>query len=151
MNLKPGKRAPKAIQVEMWMGISADEAHRMKPSKDEWITNRYPLIDMNLTRAQLYNWFNIHYPGRNLPRSACVGCPYHTNMEWKWLKENDPKSFEDAVFIDRAIREIPQLRGTLKAEGYLHRERKSLDSVDFTQVENYDDFMASECEGLCGV
>ena len=151
LNLEPGRRAPKNVQVEMWMGISFDEAHRMKPSRDEWITNRYPLIDMELTRAQLYDWFAKRYPGRKLPRSACVGCPYHTNMEWKWLKENDPKSFQDAVFIDRAIREVPHIRGTLRGTGYLHRERQSLDSIDFDAVQDYDDFMASECEGMCGV
>ena len=151
LRLESGKRAPKDKQVEMWMGISADEAHRMKPSRDEWITNRFPLIEMDLTRAHLYTWFKQRYPERHLPRSACIGCPYHTNTEWKYLKDNDPKSFQDAVFVDRAIREIPHLRGTLRGEGYLHKERKSLDSVDFSQTEDYEDLMASECEGLCGV
>ena len=151
LNLEHGKRAPKNIQVEMWMGISTDEALRMKDSRDEWITNRFPLIEMGLTRAQLYDWFAKRYPGRKLPRSACIGCPYHTNTEWKWLKENDPKSFSDAIFVDKAIREIPQVRGTLRGDGYLHRERQSLDSVDFSIAQDYDDFMASECEGMCGV
>lgn len=151
LKLENGRRAPKDKSVEMWMGISMDESHRVKESRDEWITNRYPLIDMGLTRAQLYKWFAENYPGRELPRSACVGCPYHTNMEWKWLKDNDPKSFDDAVFIDKAIRNVPRLRGTLRGEGYLHRDRQDLDTVDFSKVEDYDDFMASECEGLCGV
>ena len=151
LKLKPGRRAPKNIQVEMWMGISTDESHRIKDSRDEWITNRYPLIDFGMTRAQLYKWFKDRYPDRELPRSACVGCPHHSNMEWKWLKENDPKSFQDAVFIDRAIREIPTVSGTLRGRGYLHRERQSLDSIDFSVVQDYDDFMASECEGMCGV
>lgn len=151
LKLTPGRRAPMDVQVEMWMGISADEAQRMKPSRDEWITNRFPLVDMDLTRAQLYSWFKERYPERPLPRSACVGCPYHTNTEWKWLQENDPESFQDAVFIDKAIREVPHIRGTLRGEGYLHRDRKSLDSVDFSQTETYEDFMANECEGLCGV
>ena len=151
LDLKPGKRAPKNVQVEMWMGISQDEAHRMRDSRDEWITNRYPLIEMELTRAQLYKWFEDRYPGRKLPRSACIGCPYHNNMEWKSIKENDPKSFQDAVFIDRAIREVPRIRGSLKGEGYLHKSRQSLDTVDFSKEQDYDDFMESECEGLCGV
>ena len=151
LDLKPGKRAPKNLQVEMWMGISMDESHRMKESRDEWITNRFPLIEMGLTRAQLYKWFEERYPGRTLPRSACIGCPYHSNMEWKWIKENDPKSFSDAVFIDRAMREVPKIRGSLKGDGYLHKSRTSLDTVDFSEEQDYDDFMAGECEGLCGV
>ncbi|MYC80121.1 MAG: hypothetical protein F4W68_06470 [Cenarchaeum sp. SB0661_bin_35] len=151
LELEPGKRAPMDKQVEMWIGISVDEVRRMKPSRDEWITNRFPLVDLGLTRAQLYSWFKERYPDRYLPRSACIGCPYHTNMEWKWLKENDPKSFQDAVFIDKAIREVPHIRGTLRGEGYLHKERKSLDAVDFSQTESYEDFMVGECEGMCGV
>ena len=151
LKLKPGRRAPMDVQVEMWMGISADEVSRKKPSRDEWITNRFPLIDMDLTRAHLYGWFAERYPGRVLPRSACIGCPYHNNMEWKWLKDNDPKSFQDAVFVDRAMREIPNIRDIFVGEGYLHRDRKSLDTVDLDRAEDYDDFMSSECEGLCGI
>ena len=151
LKLKPGRRAPMDVQVEMWMGISADEVSRKKPSRDEWITNRFPLIDMDLTRAHLYSWFAERYPGRVLPRSACIGCPYHNNMEWKWLKENDQKSFQDAVFVDKAMREIPNIRDIFVGEGYLHRERKSLDTIDFDKAEDYDDFMSSECEGLCGI
>ena len=70
LKLEPGRRAPMDMQVEMWMGISADEAQRMKPSRDEWITNRFPLVDMELTRAQLYAWFKERHPDRFLPRSA---------------------------------------------------------------------------------
>lgn len=153
LKLKPGRRAPKNVQVEMWMGISLDEAHRMKPSRDEWITNRYPLMEMELTRSDLQEWFHERYPDRPLPRSACVGCPFHTDTEWKWLKENDPASFKDAVFVDRAIRDIPKLRGSLRGEGYLHRDRKSLDSIDFTTNNGGggDDTMMGECEGMCGV
>ena len=151
LKLEPGKRAPKDVQVEMWMGISADESHRKKDSRDEWITNRYPLVDMELTRAHLYSWFSERYPGRVLPRSACAGCPYHTNMEWKWLKDNDPESFRDAVFVDRAIREIPDLRSIMKGKAYLHRDKKNLDEVDFSQTDDYDDHMLNECEGLCGL
>ena len=151
LNLEPGQRVPRDVEVEMWMGISIDESHRIKPNKDIWITNRYPLIEMELTRAQLYTWFEERYPQRYLPRSACVGCPYHSNMEWKWLKDNDPESFQDAVLIDKAIRDDPKASGSLRGTGYLHRDRIGLDTVDFSMTDDYDIFMASECEGLCGV
>ena len=83
--------------------------------------------------------------------SACVGCPYHDDMEWKWLKENEPDSFREAVLVDRAVRTIPEARGSLNGEAYLHRSRKPLDEVDFDGTRDYDEYMASECEGLCGV
>ena len=42
LEFTPGHRAPKHIQVEIWMGISADEVLRQKESREEWATNRYP-------------------------------------------------------------------------------------------------------------
>lgn len=146
-----GRRAPKDVEVEMWMGISTDEATRMKPNRAEWITNRYPLIEMDMSRANLYNWFHDRYPDRHLPRSACVGCPYHSDMEWKWLKENSPESFQDAVHVDWALRNVPKAKGTIKGTAFLHHGRVPLDAVDFKETEDYDSFMTGECEGLCGV
>ena len=88
---------------------------------------------------------------RELPRSACIECPFHNNMEWKWLKENDPKLFQNAVFTDKAIRKVPQLNGLITGLGYLHKDRKDLDTVDLSQTDDYDDFMTSECEWMCVV
>ena len=151
LEVPAGKRVPKDVQVEMWLGISADESIRMKPSRDEWIDNRYPLIEKSMTRADIYKWFEDRYPDRHLPRSACVGCPYHDDMEWKWLKENEPESFKDAVSVDWSLRNVPAARGSLRGEAYLHKSRMPLGDVDFSQTRDYDDYMATECEGLCGV
>ena len=151
LGLSNGKRAPKDVQVEMWLGISADETARQKPSREEWITNRWPLVEQGYSRAQLYQWFAQRYPERELPRSACIGCPYHSNGEWKHLKERDPKSFAEAVFVDKALREMPQLRELSKGTAYLHRSRQPLDEVDFSGTKDYTEAMQEECEGLCGI
>ena len=151
LDVPSGRRVPKDRQTEMWLGISVDESTRIKPSRDEWITNRYPLVDMGLSRADIYNWFSERYPGRRLPRSACVGCPYHDDMEWKWLKENEHSSFMQAVHVDWAIRSVPEARGSLRDDAYLHKSRRPLSDVDFSSTADYDDYMAGECEGLCGV
>ena len=154
MGLEPGRRAPKDVQVEMWMGISVDEVARQKESRDEWITKRYPLIDLGFSRFQLLSWFMEHYPGRYLPRSSCVGCPYRSDPEWKRLKEVDPDSFQEAVVVDDALRQDPVVRDAITANGgraYLHRSRKPLSEVDFGMVQNYDDLMQQECDGLCGI
>ncbi len=151
LGLQKGRRAAKSSQVEMWLGISADEATRQKPSREEWITNRWPLIEQGYNRAQLYQWFRDRYPERELPRSACIGCPYHSNSEWKHLKENDPRSFAEAVFVDRALREMPHLRELSKGTAYLHRTRQPLAEIDFTNTKDYSEAMQEECEGLCGI
>ena len=153
LGFTPGRRAPKHLQVEIWMGISADEALRQKESRDEWATNRYPLIELGFSRAQLLNWFTENYPGRYLPRSSCIGCPYRADGEWKWLKSNDLESFKEAVFVDRALREVPVVRDAITRQGaaYLHKSRMALSDVDFRSATDYDSVMIEECEGLCGI
>lgn len=153
LGFAPGRRAPKHVQVEVWLGISADEVLRQKESRDEWATNRYPLIELGFSRAQLLKWFNEHYPGRYLPRSSCIGCPYRTDGEWKWLKVHHPKSFEEAKFVDRALREVPVVRNAITREGgaFLHKSRVPLSEVGFDEATDYDSYMAEECEGLCGI
>ena len=151
LGLEPGQRAPKELQVEMWLGISADEAGRQKPSRDEWITNRWPLVERDYSRAQLYQWFMDRYPERTLPRSACVGCPYRSNSEWKQLKERHPAAFAEAAAIDRDLRELPVLRKLSPGAAFLHRSRQPLDEVDLSRAPDADAAMQQECEGLCGI
>ena len=151
LGLKPGRRAPSHVQVEMWLGISTDEAVRQKPDREEWVTKWYPLIELGFSRAQLLNWFKENYPDRQLPSSSCVGCPYHNDSVWKQLKEGDPKSFQDAVFIDQALRDVPAIKQAVKGAAYLHRSRTPLLAVDFDEVPSYEDLMLEECEGLCGI
>ncbi len=154
LGFPPGRRAPKDVEVEIWMGISVDEIYRMKGSREEWARNYYPLIELGLSRSQLQDWFEENYPGRYLPRSACIGCPYKNDGEWKWLKTNDPKSFQEAVFVDMALREIPAVRNAITRNGataYLHRSRIPLSEVDLETAKDYDEVMADECDGVCRV
>ena len=154
LGFPPGRRAPKDVEVEIWMGISVDEIYRMKGSREEWARNYYPLIELGLSRSQLQDWFEENYPGRYLPRSACIGCPYKNDGEWKWLKTNDPRSFQEAVFVDMALRDIPAVRNAITKNGataYLHRSRKPLGEVDLENAKDYDEVMADECDGVCRV
>ena len=43
-------------QIIQWMGISLDEAHRMKPSRVSYVNNIYPLVDRKITRDDCLNW-----------------------------------------------------------------------------------------------
>ena len=58
----------------MWIGISAEEhARRCKPSHEGWVTNRYPLRELGLTRADCATWLWDNYQ-IVVPKSACIGC-----------------------------------------------------------------------------
>jgi hypothetical protein len=149
LGLVPRQRVPKDVLVEQIVGISWDERRRAKPAWDAWIEMEWPLIEKRMTRGDCLEWIKRHdYP--TPPRSACTICPMRKNSEWRWLRDNDPEGWRQAVDTDRAIRN--GMRG-IKAEAvYLHRSLRPLDQVDLT---NNDDLMGNlfteECQGMCGL
>ncbi len=148
LGLKYRQRAPKEIAVRQWLGISTDEAARMKPSRDAWVENVWPLIEANMSRQDCLRWFEKVHPNRVLAKSACVACPFHNDAMWRDMKLNDATSFEQAVEFDHAIRNS----GT-SAKQYVHRSCQPLDEVDFRNLEDMGqlNFFNEECEGMCGV
>ena len=44
--------------VTMWIGISLDEASRMKEPFRKWVKNRYPLIELNMRRSDCLRWMS---------------------------------------------------------------------------------------------
>jgi len=142
-------RAERAIQ---WIGISLDEAHRMKPSRVKYAICRWPLIELELKRYHCENW--LANRGLKAPRSACVFCPYHNNAEWKRLKEEEPLEFARAVAFEKAYQAAKSTTlSTTHFVPYLHASRIPLDQVDFST--DYDrgqlSLFGNECEGICGV
>ena len=121
LGLTKGQRVPSGTAVELWLGISTDEAIRMKPSRDRWIQNRYPLIEAGMSRKQCIAWWQARYD-RPLERSACIGCPYQSRQRWVETKRRWPELFAEAVEIDA------KLRGRLAfaKEPYLHPRRVPL-------------------------
>ncbi len=151
-----GRPFPKDTHAEMWIGISLDEAARMKPSREPWVEHRWPLVDIGMTRQECVEWFNSEYPGRHLPRSACVICPYRSDEHWLELKQSEPDSYEEAVHFDRWLRHSTKnpVRELLHGRPYLHSARRPLDSViDEQETEGGEgiNHFENECEGLCGV
>ena len=68
------------------------------------------------------------------------------------MKENDPESFMEAVRVDIALRENPNItRLTPNAQAFLHSSRQPLALVDFNDTTGYQDQMNEECEGVCGI
>ena len=151
LKIPDGKRAQKDQHAEIWIGITVDEADRAKPSREEYITNRHPLLERGISRRQLVDWFSRHHQGRELPRSACIGCPYRTDTEWRDLKEADPKSFEDAADVDWALRNLPALRSVSQVEMYLSRQRVPLMDLNLRDAPTGEDLHQEECEGMCWI
>jgi len=138
-----------ARTIETWIGISMDEIQRAKPSRDKWETKRYPLIELRWTRADCLKWMAEQgYP--KPPRSACVWCPYHSDAEWRDIRDNDPESWERALTMDDLIR--GGVRGT-QQKLYLHKSLKPLREADLRSAEECGQLTMwdNECEGMCGV
>ena len=120
----PRHRIPVAY-VEQWIGISADEWKRQRGSGEAWRINRHPLLELNMTRLGCYEWLEEH--GYTEPvRSACIGCPFRSRAEWRWLRDNEPESWQDVIEFDHAIRDCGGMRGQV----FLHADRIPLEEVD---------------------
>ena len=102
LGLAHGEKRKKDTHVELLMGISKDEIVRMKENRVRWVTNVFPLVELDMSRQDCKDWFANRYD-RVLPRSACIYCPYKTNKEWLQLKTDYPDDWVKAVEFDKNI------------------------------------------------
>jgi len=144
LEYKPRQRVKEMVHI--WKGISTDEIQRVKPSREIWQTAEHPLVDVvDMDRDQCIKYVEDEGLGTP-PKSSCIGCPFHSNAMWKDMKINDPQSWQDAIEVDRKIRELPRFRG----QAFLHRSCRPLEEVEFKEQIDIDMFM-NECEGMCGL
>jgi len=144
LGYKPRQRIKERVVCQI--GISVDEAMRMKPSRVGWVRNTFPLVDLHMTRRKCSEI--VVRAGLPEPKkSACVFCPYHSNSYWKAMKDEHPDEFWSAVDFDAAIRK----RGGRKEEAFLHRSLMPLDVADLDPMKDQVDMFGNECEGLCGL
>lgn len=157
---KGSEKLPTSCVVQNWFGISMDEMQRIRSPDKPWKSFYYPLIGLeNFVGKQ--NWLDrsiaktrqdciAWHKQRKLlvpPRSACIGCPFHTNVEWLHMKENSPKEFEQACKVDDSIRNNIQ-----NGQVFLHRSCIPLRDVIFEKEVKYKEFsLLDECTGMCGV
>jgi len=134
-------------EVEVNIGISLDEAHRMREAEQQYMRNVYPLVDLGMTRTDCLGWLQRNgYP--RPPKSSCIGCPFTSDERWLDMKQNRPEEWSDAVEVDRALRlgDARAMNGT----EFMHEDRIPLDEVKFDN-EKQPDLFGNECLGMCGV
>jgi hypothetical protein len=153
--VKKGHRLPKKAAAMMWLGISTDEAHRMKDSMFPYMENRYPLIEARMSRAACLAWMERNgYP--KPPRSACVFCPYHSADEWLRLKTEEPADFARAVRFEEDLQTAYREHdAVIRGTPYLWDGLVSIRDADFAAASKTDtrqlNLFGAECEGMCGV
>lgn len=128
------------VLADMWIGISADEKHRMKASTGKW-GYRHPLIDHRMNRGDCEALIKrLGWP--KPPRSSCWNCPNHTQEEWRDIKENKPYDWANAVKFDREMR----LRDP---NAYLHSDCVPLEQAD---LSDQNGVLFGHCDsGMCFV
>ena len=141
---------PPYLQVTQYLGISLDEAHRMKDSRVRYITNVYPLAVLGWRRRDLAAYLDENYPGNPVGRSACFFCPFHSIAEWRDLRRRYPGLYAEALEIDQGLQNMPKGPFSLHRSMGLERAMADADLQGELWPEEPDHF-GNECEGLCRV
>jgi hypothetical protein len=104
LNAKYGEKYLTKRGVDMWMGISIEEAaRRMKITDGKWC-RRYPLIEMLMTKQmciQCVEDYGLPTP----PPSLCWMCPNRDDDLWLFMKENVPEDFARACEHEKEIQQ----------------------------------------------
>lgn len=85
---------PRGVYAEQWIGISKDEIGRAKDSDVKYARNAFPLLDMDGAADGRPGWTRddcqryLRASGwESTPKSACIGCPFHGNRQWRQLRD----------------------------------------------------------------
>jgi hypothetical protein len=135
------RSVPRGRIAEQWIGFSTDEVHRANDKRDLLYTfKRFPLLDLGMSRKDCTRWLEAAGWGHTA-KSACIGCPFHGNAQWRDLRDNHPEQWADAVDFDHAIRKGGSRGLPLNGEAFLHRSRVPLElaPIDRWSFREYQD------------
>ena len=128
------RHVPRGNVAEQWIGFSTDEVHRVNDRPGvRYLRPRYPLLELGMSRKDCQRWLASRGWG-NTTKSACVGCPYHGNAQWRDMRDNRPEEWADAVAFDAAIRTGGSHGLPPNSEAFLHRSRIPLDIAPIDRV-----------------
>lgn len=131
--------------INQYLAIAWDEFMRMKPSRVDYVTNLFPLIDRRITRADCVNI--IQEAGLPVPpKSSCYFCPFGSLDRWRWLYESHPHLYEKAMALEENSKHFPAQRLTdqafrektdisLRSLGEIFRKRARLPALPSFEPE----------------
>ncbi len=146
LNDRYGKNELSGRGVDFWIGMSFDEARRVKYPAGKW-QKRYPLFEAQIMREQAIKIVEEHGLPEP-PRSACWMCPNRHDDEWQWMQENVPGDMISAIEFEKNLqKDFPWL--------WLHRSGKPIGEIDFKAESRSDkqiDMFEKYCDtGMCFV
>lgn len=127
---------------EMHMGFSLEESRRCHDNPHRLFVNRFPLVDMGMTRADSYKYILEHW-GLDTKASACAFCPFHKNFFFKHLKEFYPEEYQKLVGMDNLLRD-KNPKPPMDSDLFISRSRKRLEELTDSDCDD------AECFEYCG-
>jgi len=113
LKIKTARRYCRSLGWKQWTsarGIRADEAHRAKASRDKRITNWHPLVDANVTKQMVAEFwrrqpFNLRLPflEHGNPFGNCDGCFLKSEADKAALIRHHPERAEWWAAHERKI------------------------------------------------
>lgn len=92
-------------QTDLWLGISTDEAERMKINDVKWCKHVYPLIEI-IPMSRLQCEMQIQQFGWEVPhKSRCWMCPNQSPEAWRNMKLLNDGDFDKAILLEKEMRE----------------------------------------------
>lgn len=132
------------VPVNLWIGISIDEADRMKPNIVKWFHNTYPLIDLEMSRRDCIDYLIQHGIGIP-PKSACVCCPYRSDSYFANEKRNVTQDWMELIRFEE---QLNKMKVADKASVFIHNQRLPINQVVF---KDKGEAFVNECDGYCGI
>jgi hypothetical protein len=123
--------------VELWLGISWDEASRASNANGVgYIQERWPFLekDTRMRRSDCINWLKSN--GFDLPvKSSCTQCPYHNQKTWEEQKRESPEDWAQSVRYDQLLTATPTSIKGERIKLFVHRTTRPLAESVFLPEE----------------
>lgn len=143
LGYKKGQRTkPEDIQAhEMHIGFTFEEQRRIFDSKHKLFINKFPMVDMGLTRADNYAYVRERW-GIKTRGSACLFCPFHTNYFFEHCKYTCEKDYRTVLAFDELLENgVPNARiGVPNSRLFISRSRKRIRDLTHEECEDAKKF-----------
>lgn len=158
------ERIANGNKVNVYIGIRADELHRVNNSHDDaFITQLYPFVENNINKEDVTNilinqgiGMPDYYKWRS--RSGCYFCFFQRKIEWVGLYENHPDLFQKAIdYEEKGSKERGKkftwcqdisLRKLIEPENIKKIKESYQSRLKKTSNQGLMEMMADDCEDV---
>ncbi len=118
--------------ITEYLGIAYDEVERIKPSREPYVTSKFPLVDLKMTRENCIELIrSAHLP---IPvKSGCFFCPFQDISRWQALYANHRNLYRKAMRLEELSKHFPDqklnphtLRGLVKSRFHNGHKTRTL-------------------------